>query len=200
MRAFRRCFTRAMLRRFIRRADGATAIEFSFVFGPFLLLLVMIMQTALVFFVDQGLETAAAEAARLVLTGQAQSLSQANFKAAACASISSFSIIDCNKVYVDVEPSTTGTFGGITSGSTSQGLPASSTVDPVTGQTKFLDADGNEINPAYNVGAAGTIMVVRLAYQMPIAISFVSRYLSDSPATNLRLLVATAAFRNEPFN
>ncbi|HVY56755.1 MAG TPA: TadE/TadG family type IV pilus assembly protein [Xanthobacteraceae bacterium] len=200
MRAIRQRLIRRTLRRFVRQRDGAAAVEFAFVAGPFLLLLVMIMETAMVFFADEALETAAADAARLVLTGQAQSLNQSDFKATACAHISAFTIIDCNKVFVDIQPSSTGTFGGITSSSTSSGLPASSKVDPVTGKTIFLDADGNEITPAYQVGSAGTIMVVRLAYQMPIPIPFVSRYLTDSPASDLRLLVATAAFRNEPFN
>lgn len=187
----------AAVRRFIRRDDGATAVEFGFVAGPFLLLLLMIFQTAMVFFIDQGLETAAAAAARLVLTGQAQTLNQSDFKTAACAAITSFPI-DCDKVFVDVQPSSTGTFSGITSSSTSSGLPASSTVDPLTGKTTYYDSAGNQIDPAYNVGGPGTIMVVRLAYQMPLVIPYVSRYLSDSRAGDLRLLVATAAFRNEP--
>ena len=185
-------------RRFLRHEGGTTAIEFGFVAAPFFLMLLMIFQTTIVFFTDQGLETAAAEAARLVLTGQAQAMNQAQFKAQACAAIAAYPVLDCNKLFVDVEPSATGTFGGITSNSMSNGIPASTNVDPVTGNVTYQDAGGNQINPAYNAGNAGTIMVVRLAYQMPLVIPYVTRFLADSPAGNTRTLVAVAAFRNEP--
>ena len=198
MLALKRFVRFPTVRRFLRHEDGTTAVEFGFIIGPFMLLLLMIFQTTMVFFTAQGLETGAAEAARLVLTGQAQSMNQGQFKAQACAAITAFAFIDCNKLFVDVRPSSTGTFGGITSNSMSSGIPASTNVDPATGNVTYQDAAGNQINPAYNAGAAGTIMVVRLSYQMPLVIPYVSRFLSDSPAVNTRTLVATAAFRNEP--
>ena len=57
---------------FGRRKDGATVIEFGFLLPPFLLLLFATIQTAVVFYAGQVLETATADAARLIMTGQAQ--------------------------------------------------------------------------------------------------------------------------------
>ena len=72
----------AVLRRFARRQDGAAAIEFAMVAAPFLAMVFAIMETAIVFFAGQALETAAADSARLIMTGQAQTqgFDQAKFK------------------------------------------------------------------------------------------------------------------------
>ena len=66
----------------IRQQDGAAAIEFGLVAAPFLALVFAIMETAIVFFAGQALETAAADSARLIMTGQAQTqgFDQAKFK------------------------------------------------------------------------------------------------------------------------
>src|ERR1035437_1140141 len=58
--------------RFARHQDGTAAIEFALVAVPFLALLFAILETALVFFAGQTLETAASDSGRLIMTGQAQ--------------------------------------------------------------------------------------------------------------------------------
>ena len=63
-----------------------------------------IMETAIVFFAGQALETAAADSARLIMTGQAQSsgYNQAAFKNAVCAKI--YGLFDCaGGLIVDVK-------------------------------------------------------------------------------------------------
>jgi Flp pilus assembly pilin Flp len=60
------------VRRFARRQDGIAAVEFGIVAAPFLALMFAIMETAMVFFASQTLETAVADSARLIMTGQAQ--------------------------------------------------------------------------------------------------------------------------------
>jgi hypothetical protein len=64
---------RRRLLRFRRDERGATVIEFGLVALPFFGLLFAIIETALVFFAGQALETAVSNAARLIRTGQAQS-------------------------------------------------------------------------------------------------------------------------------
>ena len=63
--------------------------------APFLAVLFAIMETAMVFFAGQTLETAVADSSRLILTGQAQTgrLTQAAFKEAVCARI--YGLFDC---------------------------------------------------------------------------------------------------------
>src|SRR5262245_27157195 len=79
----------AAARRLIGQQDGAAAVEFGLVAAPFLALIFAIMETAIVFFAGQALETAAADSARLIMTGQAQTAgySESQFKTAVCGKI-----------------------------------------------------------------------------------------------------------------
>lgn len=167
------------LRRFARQNRGAAAIEFALVVIPFVAMLFAIIETAIVFFATQVLETAVADSARLILTGQAQSggFNQASFKNAVCARISG--LFNCSTgIYVDVR-----TFSDFQSVS----------------MTSPIDSSGNMVNNfVYQPGTAGQIVVVRLFYQWPIYMQIWNPSLTNMSG-NKRLLVATAAFRNEPF-
>lgn len=166
-------------KRFARGREASAAIEFGLVALPFTALIFAIIETALVFLAGQTLEAAVANSARLIMTGQAQTAgyTQANFKTQVCAQLTS--LFDCaNGVYVDVKTYTD--FASV------------NTASPVTnGQldtSKFT----------YQPGGPGSIVVVQLYYQWPIYVSLYSDNLSTLNG-NKRLLVATAAFRNEPY-
>jgi len=165
--------------RFLRRKDGAAAVEFAMVAAPFLALIFAILETAIVFFAGQTLETAAADSARLILTGQAQKqgLSQAQFKEEVCKRI--YGLFDCTSgIQVDVR-----TYSSFSSINTA----------------KPIDANGNlTVTPTYTPGGPGDIVVVRLLYQWPVYVSLLGLNLSDMAGGN-RLIMATAAFRNEPY-
>ena len=99
-----RTFSSPLVRRFIKQDAAGTTIEFALLAAPFLAGLFAILQTALVFFAGQTLETAAATSARLIFTGQAQThgWTAAQFKSQVCNQIQG--IFNCNNgVYVDVE-------------------------------------------------------------------------------------------------
>ncbi len=169
---------RSRLRRFRRSRRGSAAVEFALVAPVFIALLFAIIETALVFFAGQVLETVAANSARLVLTGQVQTaaMDQGTFHQKVCDRIPA--LFTCANVYVDVTS-----------------YPAFSNV-VINSQ---IDASNNFIPPtSYSPGGPGDIVVVRLFYQWPL---FVTRLGYD--ITNLsgskRLLIATAAFKNEPF-
>jgi Flp pilus assembly protein TadG len=167
------------VRRFARGEDGIAAVEFGIVAAPFLALLFAIMETALVFFASQTLETAVADSARLIMTGQAQSsnFTQQQFKTAVCSKI--LGLFDCaNGIKIDVK-----TYSNFSSIST----------------TKPVDTNGNLLNNfTYTPGSPGDIVVVRLMYEWPVYVSLLGFSLSDM-ANNKRLIIATAAFRNEPY-
>jgi len=178
----RRLARRASPRLFVQRQDGSVAVEFGLILLPFLALVFGIMETALVFFADQTLETAVADSARLIMTGQAQTqnLTAATFKNAVCARI--YGLFNCaNGVYVNVQ--TYSSFGSIT-------------------YTPPLDTNGNLVtsNFVYQPGGPGDIVVVQLFYQWPIYVSLMNLSKLSNMTGNSRLLVATAAFRNEPYN
>jgi len=181
-RKLRRLARRASPRRFARHQRGAVAVEFALILLPFLALMFGIMETALVFFADQTLETAVADSARLIMTGQAQTqnLTAATFKNAVCARI--YGLFNCQAgVYVNVQ--TYSSFGSIT-------------------YTPPIDTNGNlkTTSFVYQPGGPGDIVVVQLFYQWPIYVSLMNLNNLSNMSGNNRLLVATAAFRNEPYN
>src|SRR5688572_33332356 len=159
----------------VRKQDGSAAVEFGMVAMPFLALIFAIMETALVFFAGQALETAVQDSARLIMTGQAQSqgFSQSAFKNAVCQKI--YGLFDCQAgVHIDVKT-----------------YPSFSSVN----LAPPLDAGGNfQNNFSYQPGGPGDIVVVRLFYQWPVFVA-----LLQNMTGNKRLLVATSAFRNEPY-
>lgn len=175
----RRLLQGRLARRFVRQQDGAAAVEFALVAAPFLALTFAILETAMVFFAGQTLEAAAADSARLIMTGQAQSagFSQAQFKTAVCARI--YGLFDCaNGLYVNVQ--TYSSFGAV------------NTAPPVT-NGQFNTTTG------YNPGDVGNIVVVSLYYQWPIYVSMLGNNLANLNGGN-RLLSATAVFRVEPYH
>lgn len=165
------------LRRFVRRQDGAAAVEFGLVALPFMLLMFLIMETALLFFAGQTLETAVADSARLIKTGQAQALNATTFKAEVCKRI--YALFDCsNGMYVDVQ-SPTG-------------------FDSIDRSVKY-DSSGNPVTQFSSAAlTTGQIAIVRLIYKWPVMFPLTQKFLGDGGG-NTRLLVATSAFRNEPF-
>src|ERR1039457_6200716 len=91
--------------RFARHQDGAGAVEFALVAVPFLALLFAILETALVFFAGQTLESAASNAGRMIMTGQAQNAgyTQDNFKTQVCNFLAGEMFNCSNGIYVDVK-------------------------------------------------------------------------------------------------
>ena len=168
-----------LARRFVRQQDGAAAVEFALVAAPFLALTFAILETAFVFFAQQTMEATAADASRLVMTGQAQTAgyTQADFKNAVCSRV--YGLFDCaNGMTVDVKTYTT--FGSVNN------------TAPVT------NGNFDSTQTGYVPGGPGCIVRVTLYYHWPIYVSMYNAALSNLNG-NLRLLVATAVFRNEPY-
>jgi len=168
-----------LLRRFVRQQDGSAAVEFGFIALPFLGLTFAILETALVFFAGQTLETAVQDSARLIMTGQAQTggWSKDDFKTAVCTRV--YGLFDCaGKMYVDVK--------------TYANFSAINDDPPVT------DGEFDTTKVTYSPGGVGDIEVVKLYYEWPIYVSLLGNHLSTLNG-NKRLLVATAVFRNEPY-
>src|ERR1700742_5009365 len=102
----------AGVRQFLACTRAATAVEFSLVAAPFCALLIAVLQTALVFLAQQVLQTATTEAARLVMTGQAQTqkLTASQFQQDVCGFASA--LFTCSGLYVNVQTFTS--FSGMT--------------------------------------------------------------------------------------
>jgi Flp pilus assembly protein TadG len=171
------------LRRFRRNRRGSAAVEFALVAPVFFALLFAIIETAIVFFAGQVLETVTQDSARIVQTGQAQAAAYdaTNFKKlVVCTRPLANLLFDCmNGVSVDVQ-------------SYPAGFTSVVITDPIDASKNFTN------NMQYNPGNAGDIVVVRAFYQWPLFVTGLGYNISNLSGSK-RLLSATAAFRNEPF-
>ncbi len=173
---------------FGRNSSGATALEFAIVAGPFLLLLFGILAVGLVFVGNMTLENAIEQGARLIRTGEAQSqgFDAAKFKTEVCKYLTA--PLSCGGLKLDVR--TFATFGS-------------------SDLTNPLDSSGNlKSEFSYAPGVGGDVVIVRAFYEWDLLATLpimpiwnnqsVDTRLSNMPNGN-RLLIATVAFRNEPF-
>jgi len=166
--------------RFLRHEGAGAAVDFALVLLPFLMVLMTIIESALVLLAGQVLQTSATNASRLILTGQAQNAgySAAQFKSTICASLTV--MFNCtNNLYVDVE-----SFSSFSTISLSNPTNANGTL--------------NTGGFGYSPGNPGNIVVVRLMYQWPIFAAGLAVGLVNS-ANSTNTLIATVAFRNEPY-
>jgi Flp pilus assembly protein TadG len=160
---------------------GAALLEFALVGSIFLALLFGSLQIALIFFAQQSLETAAEATSRQIMTGQVQNgnMTAAQFKTAACNNLPTF--FNCANLLIDVQ--------------TAASFSAASTTMP----TLTYDANGNPTNTwSYNVGGAGSIVVMRLMYVWPVLPGPLNFNLANQ-GSNKRMLMATSVFKSEPY-
>jgi Flp pilus assembly protein TadG len=165
---------------FARDKRGATAVEFALVAAPFLALIIALIQTFLVFFAQQMLESVVRQSARLVMTGQVQSaqMTQAVFKQKVCEQI--VILFNCSGLMVDMQVATSWT-------SANTGMP-----------TLTFDSTGKVTNTwQYDPGDAGDIVVLRVMYEWPVVLGPLGFNLSNLSNGN-RLIMSSAAFQNEP--
>lgn len=188
--------TRLSLRRgakvLARNRRGATIIEFAIVSMPLIALLIASLETALVFFVQEALETATEAAARTIITGQTQKADatgiaagmtqtqlQQRFHDTACSSLPSF--LSCSKLYVDVQSADT--------------FAAINTAPPPFN----YDSNHNpNSNFNYNTGTQGSVVIVRLMYLWPVPPGPLGFDLSNTLYGN-RLLTATSVAKTEAY-
>ena len=185
------CFGRLheLFRRLREDASGVTMIEFALVAAPFLALLFAIIEVALVYFGGFVLENAVDRASRMIRTGQVQQqgFDETQFKEQVCSRVTV--MLDCeNGLKLDVQRFDS--FQNI----------GNDNFDPP------LDADDNldDSGFGYAPGSGGDIVLVRAYYvwdlfaNLPSSIDGINFGLANMNGG--RLLVATAAFRNEPFD
>jgi len=169
----------ARLRTLPRDRSAATIIEFAIVAAPFIALLLATLQTSLVFFSQQCLETVSEETSRQILTGAVRTGNTGidDFHQIACNNLPSF--MSCANLMVDVQT-------------------ADSFADVDTSTPSLYDEDGNPRTWLFNTGGPGDIVVMRTMYLLPVIGGPLGFSLANAGG-NRRLLVATAVFRTEPY-
>jgi Flp pilus assembly protein TadG len=170
-----------ILARFRAAQNGATAVEFALIAPAFFATLIAVIETTLFLFAQQNLQTAAVQAGRLFMTGNAQNsgTTQAQFQAAICPSLQA--LFNCNNVMVNVQA-------------------YSSFSDATTAApTLTYNSNGTVSNTwSYTAGTPGQVMVVQLIYQWPVIggpLGFTLSNLANGTAE----IMGVSAFRVEPY-
>ncbi|MCK1711795.1 MULTISPECIES: TadE/TadG family type IV pilus assembly protein [unclassified Bradyrhizobium] len=161
-------------------SKGATAVEFALVAAPFLALLIALIQTFIVFFAQELLESVVRQSSRLILTGQVkdQAMTQAAFKQKVCDQVVIF--FTCSGLMVDVQ--------------VANAWSSANTAMP----SLTFDGTGTVTNNwQFNPGDAGDIVVLRVMYVWPVVLGPLGFNLSNMSNGN-RLIMSSAAFQNEP--
>lgn len=178
------------LRRFRRNRRGSAAVEFAFIAPLFFVLLFAIMETALVFFASQILETGTHDSARLLYTNQAQNAGMTQTQ---------FETDVCNRVKVLF------TCGGALG---TQGLTiivkAYAPGAAISSADLAMPIAGGVFTgkPEYVVPKPGDTVLVRVFYQWPLIVTGlgynIANLFGSGGTDSKRLLAASAAFRVEP--
>jgi Flp pilus assembly protein TadG len=159
---------------------AAATVEFSLVALPLLGLILAALQLSMIFFAGQMLQSAATNAGRELMTGQAQSsgMTAAQFETLVCNRAAGF--FNCNNLMVDVESA--GSFSAV------------NTAPP----TITYDSDGKPTNVwSWSPGIAGQVVIVKVMYNWPV---FGPSALGLSNQSNgSHLLVAVTVFKDELF-
>jgi Flp pilus assembly protein TadG len=173
----------AQARRFGRDERGVTALEFGFLALPFFTIIFAILETAMVFFASQVLDSAVEDASRMIRTGRAQSANYnlTNFRTYLCGY--TFNLFDCSQIKITVKTITK--FADATTGNSVQ--------------TCTVTACNWTVLESYSPGVGRNVEQVSAYYRWPLIVVLPYFNLKNQP-DNYRMLSATRVFRNEPFS
>lgn len=178
-------FTRG--RRFARDERGVTAVEFGILAIPFFAIIAAIMETAMIFFAGQVLDSAVQDSSRLIRTGQAQSATPAyspqQFKDAVCAGL--LGLFDCTKLRINV--------GVIDDFSVATiGYPLKTDSDCTAALCDWT------LSESYVPGSGGDVVMVQAYYKWPTVVRLLGLNFQSLP-DGTRLLGSVRVFKSEPF-
>jgi Flp pilus assembly protein TadG len=178
--------------RFRRDERGVTLIEFGILALPFFTIIAAILETSLVFFAGQILDSAVQDAGRLIRTGQLQ------MGAASSNTLDAFRQKVCDNLYgmmsctgLKVKVSVVATFSDAT-----VGYPIQTGNQCTT--TNGVKTCNWTIVESYTPGVGGDIVLVQAYYKWPTLVRLPGFNLQDQ-VDGTRLLGAVRVFRNEPF-
>lgn len=167
------------LGKWVKKREGSTAVEFSLVAVPFIMITIGIIELALMFTAQSLLHEAAFTASRLIRTGQLQQSApggqEAMFQNAVCDFASA--MIPCAQIQYNVET-----------------IPSFADADDAPPE---FDEDGNLQDTEFDPGAENDIVLVRLAYNYPVRTPLMQPLLANR-GTN-RTMFTTIVLQTEPY-
>jgi len=169
------------IRGWLVKDTGSAAVEFALVGLPFITMLVGIVEMTLFFATGVVLEGAAADAARMIRTGQVQVSTDpvTTFENALCDNVGM--LISCDDLEYEVLT-----------------VPNDSFSNAESMAPKF-DADGNLISGGFTPGGSSDDVLVRVVYQYQFLIPFMGTLAGGSVTSNHGTLMSTLVIKNEPY-
>lgn len=159
--------------------DGSTAIEFSLLSVPYIMLSVGIIEIGIMYSSASMLEGATNSAARMIRTGQLQQSGSADpqqvFEDRVCdyAEV----LIDCSRLVIEVIP-----------------MQSYNDFDDFAPQ---FDENGNMISAGFDPGGSDGRVLVRVAYRYQMFTPFIGQLLA--PPVGDRLFMSTMVLQSEPY-
>jgi len=168
-------------RKLARDETGSPAVEFALVFPIFIGVVLATLQAASIFLVKAFFESAAEEAARVVLTNQTSTLTAAQFQTEVCSQLTA--LFNCGQVTVELEP-----------------LPAGTT--NLTSLLPQFNASGTligtpPVDVGVSAGSSGTDMLLVVMYPWPVYGGPLGLHFANL-GNGKMLMTSTQVFRIEP--
>lgn len=166
-----------------RDERGVTAVEFGILALPFFTLIFAIIETAMMFFAQQVLDSAVEDASRMVRTGQAQAQGYdiSAFRNYMCGY--TFNLFNCSNIVIKVQ-----TLSSFSAANTNASV-----------ETCNLTTCTWSVTSSFTPGVGRNIIQVSAYYRWPLMIVLPYFNLKNQP-DNYRLISAIRVFRNEPFS
>ncbi len=168
-------------RMFARNESASPAVEFALVFPIFIGVVLATLQAATIFLVEAFFESAAEEAARVVLTNQTGSLTAAQFQTEVCNQLTA--LFTCSQVIVELEPLPAGTTN------------LSSLLPQFNANGTLASTPPVDVGASAGTAGADTLLVVMYpwpVYGGPLGLNFANL------GTGQMLISSTQVFRIEP--
>ncbi|MEE7491979.1 TadE/TadG family type IV pilus assembly protein [Methylobacterium oryzae] len=193
--ASRRLDLREQAARFARARGGATAVEFALVAVPFFALVGACLENGIVFWEQEILQQAVADASRQIYTGAFQTTNagttdpatlMGRFRRAICTQPNGtprITIFNCANVRVSITQASSYT--------------AASPVSPVATNASGV-SDWNANFAGYSCAGASAIVIVQAAVDIPVFFPLLGAAVANLP-NNRRVLQAATVFKVEPY-
>ena len=147
-----------------RDERGAVAIEFGLLALPFFAIIFAILETSMVFFAGQVLDSAVQDASRKIRTGEAATWNLQTFKDEVCKGL--YNLFKCSELRVRVTTATNFA-GASTSITATSPLKPSSCVARTTPTVKIAGTS----REAFTAGAGRSIQLVQVYYKWPVIVN-----------------------------
>lgn len=164
----------------IKQISGVTAIEFSLVAMPLILMLIGTIEVCLVFAKQGVLEAATSGAARMIRTGQVQldADPQTAFEQTLCDTAAL--MIDCAEIQYQVEA--LGSFDD-----------ADKFPEPE------FDDEGNMVDQDFMLPGSNEVVLIRVYYRYPIVTPLLQPLLASPGQAGTRTMISTVVLQTEPY-